>query len=106
MIGVFIDGPLAGEVRQLPLLPRSGIWYVPLPERVTICDCDPNEGAQTCSKGPDVVEYHVICHGPRVAILALDGDDEQILRKLDSWLVSDLGNPRWVRHCRDRRAFT
>ena len=106
MMGVFIDGPLAGEVKQLPPLPPSGIWRIPLPERVTVCDCDPNDWPLEFSKGPDVAEYHVICHGPRVAILALEGTDEQILRKLDSWMVSDLGNPRWVRHCRDKRAFT
>lgn len=103
---MFIDGPIAGDVRTD--FPPNHVIRVPVPARVTVCDCDPEEAPEEFPLAFEVVDYRAICHGPRVAIMSCepDADDETLGRMLQNWMVSDLGNPLWVRHCRDRRAFT
>lgn len=104
MIGVFIDGPLAGEVRSLPDAPPT--WRVPLPPRVTFCNCDPGKLPIEARKPAEIFEYHRIAHGPKVAIYSKEQDDNAILRELKEWVTTDLKSPMLLRHCRDKRAFS
>ena len=103
MIGVFIDGPLIGEVKEFP--PGHSVWRVPLPATEVICDCDPGE-SQVFETAPREVVYHRIAAGPKVAIYSLEDDDEKVLvRNLESWVHTDLSSPLLRYHCRHRRAW-
>lgn len=105
MICMFLDGPIAGDVRTDQ--PRRFILRIPVPKRVTYCDCDTGESSSYVNE-PEVVEYRAIAYGQRVAIYSCkpDATDDQIVRMLTSWQQHDLGNPLWERHCRERGAFT
>jgi hypothetical protein len=102
-IGVFIDGPLAGEVKSLgqPAPPR---WYFPLPRRMTICECDPERDTEH-EYEPKIQEYYRICVGPNVAVYSVHDDDETLLRSLKEWIVTDLRADLIAVGCHDRRAF-
>jgi hypothetical protein len=108
MIRVFIDGPIAGDVRTDFPASIGPVVRVPIPRRVTTCDCNPHEAPTDFEDGPEVVDYHAIAHGPHVAIMSSSGkrDDQALIGALNAWVTTDLSQQVWIRHCRDRRAFT
>lgn len=103
MIALFIDGPLAGEVKDLPP-PNSSRYMVPLPRRITTCLCDPHEALEH-DEPPATFTYHLVAQGPKVLIYTESEDDEDIARALQIWRQSDFSVPAWSINCRDRRAF-
>jgi hypothetical protein len=105
VICIFLDGPIAGDVRTD--FPPMQYLRIPVPARETWCDCNPDH-TDVVQLGPEIVEYRALMHGERVVVYSCKADaaDQVIMRMLENWMVSDLGNPKWVRHCRDRRAFT
>ena len=107
MIQVFIDGPIGGDVRtDFPPQPPGGVVRVPIPLRETWCYCNEDYPSVT-SQGPEIVEYRVLCSGPRVQILSCEQTDDEgmLMRSLNSFITSDLTKVRWDRECRDRRAY-
>lgn len=105
MIALFIDGPLAGEVKDVsPSMVYSQTYRVQLPETTTVCDCDPGLPLEYL-KSPRVFEYHLVAKGPKVLIYTESTDDLDIVHSLKEWRASDFGSSTWSTNCRDRRAF-
>jgi hypothetical protein len=107
VIRVFIDGPIAGDVRTdfpASLGPRV---RVPIPRQITTCDCNPYELPSEHEWGPEIVEYHAIASGAQLAIMSTSAerDDQALARLMDSWVRSDLSSALWQRHCQDRNAW-
>jgi hypothetical protein len=104
VICMFLDGPIAGDVRTD--MPALQTLRVPIPRRITYCDCNPDHD-DIIEQMPEIADYRVIVSGPRVAIYSCEpnASDKRLVDMLKNWMVSDLGNPLWERHCRDRRAF-
>lgn len=108
MIRVFIDGPIAGDVRTDFPAKLGPTIKVPIPRMVTTCDCDdPYRPAEDFEFGPEVVEYHSIASGPQLAIMSSSADrgDKALMQVMNSWVQSDLSMEVWRRHCRDRNAW-
>ena len=107
MIGVFIDGPLAGTLQEMPPVPK---WEVALPPRATICRCDPNDD-YIVERPAETLTYYVILAGRQnqVAILSLKDDERAAVDNLKRWVLMehpvDL-NKTIYRDCRSERAFT
>lgn len=100
---IFIDGPLAQEVRGLhsPMM----LYQVPLPRRITVCSCDPERLSET-EAGPDIFDYHRVMVGDGVALYSKHSDPAEVVRSLKEWVVTDLSNVDKLYYgCRDRRAF-
>ena len=105
MIGIFIDGPLVGQIQELPPVASYGSWNVMIPKRVTECDCNPFEGPGEVISIAETVSYKVVCYGPKVVIMAIASEDKDILRLLKQWVTKDLNLPEWHVGCRDKGAF-
>jgi hypothetical protein len=105
MIGIFIDGPLAGEV--MPIHEPSPTYYAPLPARETICDCIHEDGDIVAEHPAETFTYYRILIGSNIAIYSKESNDEQILHSLKNWIITDLSSTkRWSFNCRDRRAWS
>jgi len=105
VIALFIDGPLAGEVKTMPPYSvHAQVYFVPLPARQTECLCDPGEAIVT-EEPAGVFRYHLVAKGPKVLIYTESENDEDIVHSLKDWVISNFSAPRWVVGCRDRRAF-
>lgn len=104
---MFLDGPIAGDVRTDFSIPPNGVVNIPIPLRVTWCYCDPDSPVSV-EDGPEIAVYRPITWGPKVALMSCDdgATDELLLKRLNAWITSDLTAVRWDRGCRDRRAFT
>lgn len=100
---IFIDGPLAQEVRMLP--EAMPLFRAPLPKRVTICSC--SDAHSESENGPDIFDYHCVMRGLGVALYSKHSDPQEVVRALNQWVVTDLNNTDKIYYsCRDRRAFT
>lgn len=104
MTGIFIDGPLAQEVRSIPCAP---VYRVPIPKRFTICDCD-EDYPDTFEQPAEIVDYYVVARSitGHIALLSIKNDDDAIVNALKQWVITDLSKDSWSRDCRSRRAFT
>ena len=103
MLGVFIDGPLAREVRGVN--PAWNPYRVAMPARETICDCDGFNDV-IHSAGPEEVIYYRIAAVPTVGIFSVHDDEREIERSLVTWVHTDIVNADTLRvMCGDRRAF-
>ena len=102
MIAIFIDGPLRGEVMEH--FDFGPIYRVPLPRRITVCDCNASSPDEWESPAGEFV-YHAVCRGQEIVLYSKhDNDGQAILNSLKEWIISDLTHD-WHLHCRDRRAF-
>jgi len=101
MVLVFIDGPLAEEVK--PWMDAPLQFHVALPVRITTCYCLDDWGEES-RKGPGIFTYHRILIGKNVALYSKNENDEEILHSLKSWVVTDLSRD-WHFACHDRRAY-
>jgi hypothetical protein len=101
VIAIFVDGPLIGEVKDIPHMPT---FEVLLPPRVTICTCD--EWDEISPIQSETVTYHIIMRGDNVAMMAIDKTPEGVLSSMKYWVRSNFSAEIWQRNCRDERAFT
>ena len=101
--GVFLDGPLKGEVMRVTPTPT---FRVMLPPRVTVCTCDPS-GDEVFPHEAETIEYHVVMRGidNRVVMLSIRNDSDAVLSSLKQWVVSNFQAERWYKNCRDERAW-
>lgn len=97
---IFIDGPLDEEVKRIERPMK--VFRVPLPERVTICQCYEYE---EFIKPPEVFQYYCIAFGPEIAIYSKYESGDSVVKSLRSWVHTDLSVGRLTVSCRDRRAF-
>lgn len=102
MVLIFIDGPLAEEVKTWRDAPPT--YQVNLPKRVTVCTCNPTQAEEEFEMHPEVFTYHRVMLGETMALYSRHTKDEQILGSLKSWVVTDLTKD-WHVHCLSRRAF-
>lgn len=102
MVLIFIDGPLAEEVKTWKDAPPT--YQVSLPKRVTYCDCNPFQDGESFELAAEVFIYHRVMIGETVALYSRHNKDEQVVASLKSWLVTDLTKDMHI-HCRSRRAW-
>lgn len=102
---IFIDGPLAQEVRGLPY--AMSVYRVPLPRRVTVCWCAPDEERIDEIEPAPAFEYHCVMKGDGVALYSKESKGDAVIRALKAWVVTDLSNTDKLYYsCRDRRAYS
>lgn len=106
MIRVFIDGPIAGDVRTDYPEHLGRVIKIPVPERVTTCYCEDDYPSEH-RIGPEIVEYRALTYTSGLAIMscAKNLTPETLLLLMKQWVRSDLNLPVWKRDCRDARAF-
>ena len=106
MIRVFIDGPIAGDVRTDFPESMGPTVRIHIPPMRTWCDCNPDETTYV-EFGPEVVEYHSIAHGPNLAIMSTSSGrgSDALAKAMNRWVQSDLTATVWERNCRDRNAW-
>jgi hypothetical protein len=107
MIAMFIDGPLAGVMKEVP---PNRTYEHAFPERHTICTCDSWEIDVTDAPA-ETLTYHVVLAGlqNRVVLMSLKDDEMVLLDRLKAWTMENLdvrAQQIIYRNCRDPRAFT
>jgi len=101
--GVFLDGPLAGEFRRVEALPKINI---PLPKRITVCNCDPEFESVTEDAPAGVFTYYRIAIGEQIAFYSKYEDDYEAIKwSIKTMLLSNINADVWVRNCRSLRAY-
>ncbi len=105
MIAIFIDGPLSGETRNIGARAYP-IYNVVLPERITVCECDPDY-PEEMPEPPEAFQYHVVALGDAVALYSKYKDDtEALVASLRNWVFTDFSNVDRIYYgCRHKRAF-
>ena len=107
MLALFIDGPLAGEVKTIPQMPR---YEVAMPARMTYCLCDPTEDYESPVTPPENVSYYPIMVGLDGATAILSSKQgatgQAVFDHLRSWSMTDLRVSLMRRNCQSERAWT
>ncbi len=101
--GVFIDGPLRGEVMTVTPTPT---FHVMLPARATVCNRDPG-AEERFDYEAERVTYYVIMQGldGHVVMLSTKTGSDAIISSLKSWVESNFQAERWYKNCRDEGAW-
>lgn len=104
MTAIFIDGPLAQEVRSLPGgFPPT--YRVPLPPRETHCWCDPDHPVFVEMEA-EIFTYHRVMANNKLAIYSKHDDAKSVLHAMTAFVSTDLSHTdKMIYYCRDRRAF-
>ena len=105
-LAVFLDGPLAGDFRNIPE-PHEQL-KIPLPPRITVCDCDPEGEIEIEDAPAEIFIYHRVCIGSKIVIYSKHEDDyEAIKDSIQFMFFTGVNNvDRLIRRCRSPRAFT
>ncbi len=104
VIAIFIDGPLAQEVKNLQ--DAVPTFKVQLPKRETVCWCD-DERESIIESDAELFTYYRIMTGSGVALYSREANTKAIVHSLKAWVVTDLSNvDKLYYSCRDRRAFS
>jgi hypothetical protein len=104
VIGVFIDGPLHSEIK--PLSHAMDLFKCPIPERITICDCNNENIIDSYTKPCEVFTYYCIAKGSGVAIYSKHKNGIDALKLgLKHWIATNFRNEKIFYYCRDRRAW-
>ena len=103
-IAIFIDGPLAQEVKNLrDLVPT---FQVQLPKRETVCWCD-DERESITESDAELFTYYRVMTGNGIGLYSREQDPKAIVHALKAWVVTDLSNvDKLYYSCRDRRAYS
>ena|SRR5689334_12595792 len=89
-IAIFIDGPLAQEVKEVLGLPDE--WRVPLPKRTTVCWCDPDEERIDEQPPAEAFTYYRVMKGDGIGLYSKSPKAKDVLQALKAWVVTDLSN--------------
>lgn len=104
MIALFLDGPICGDVREIG---EPVPWHtVPLPPRMTVCGCDPDE-KEFWMQAEEKVVYHCVAAGMecRVGLFSITNSEDSILKCLPVLMSTDIISGRMLEvGCRSLRA--